>query len=560
VTQTLQLLDTRFKTFAQGIADGRYAFWLGSGISRGRFPMLEELIVKVLEYLRVRITVDDPNCSYREALARALDNAALSAEERDQIDFAQPVKKWLEIKRITRTLSTNYSTFLNIRVGDEVNDILVWEGVDVAGTYGDDTVEPDAEHLCLAMMVREGIVDELASANWDGLVEKATAAISNGNTSLVVCVKSEDLQNAQQKPKLLKFHGCAVRARNNENEYRPYIVGREAQLASWSHEDKTKGIFSHLVTVISERPTLMLGLSAQDFNIQHLFGKAEDTLAWQWPGERPSYVFSEEEVTDGQQSLLEIVYKGDYQGAKRTEIKGQSHIRAFAKPLLLALLFFSIAEKLGRLSKLADVSQDGMTEWIDNGLIALRNDLATKGSCDHLAFASDLVEYVSRTRTLVTSGNDNGGSAVYQPITSRPASAIEADIDMQANGLPEAAIAAAAIGNGIEQGLWTLEAPGNVIDRAGIAVVKSGKRETRLFVAASTHAASMLFATGRVELEDDAVLIHSKPIHYTQQRAPLKAPGRTGRLQIREVCVETLLEKNATPAAFLEQFKQETAL
>ncbi len=51
VEQTLELLDGPFKTFADGVAEGKYSFWLGSGISRDKFPMLEDLIVKVLEYL-----------------------------------------------------------------------------------------------------------------------------------------------------------------------------------------------------------------------------------------------------------------------------------------------------------------------------------------------------------------------------------------------------------------------------------------------------------------------------------------------------------------------------
>lgn len=87
VLQTLELLDSDFPQFAQGVADGRYAFWLGSGISRSRFPMLGELVIKVLEYLRSRI--DQQNCDYPylEALGRAFNVAALNDEERNHINF-----------------------------------------------------------------------------------------------------------------------------------------------------------------------------------------------------------------------------------------------------------------------------------------------------------------------------------------------------------------------------------------------------------------------------------------------------------------------------------------
>ena len=50
ILETLNLLDGSFNSFAKGVAEGKYAFWLGSGISRERFPMLPDLIEKVLEW------------------------------------------------------------------------------------------------------------------------------------------------------------------------------------------------------------------------------------------------------------------------------------------------------------------------------------------------------------------------------------------------------------------------------------------------------------------------------------------------------------------------------
>jgi hypothetical protein len=56
VRQTLALLDGEHRGLADGVANGRYAFWLGSGISRGRVPDLEILVEKVLEFLRAGIS------------------------------------------------------------------------------------------------------------------------------------------------------------------------------------------------------------------------------------------------------------------------------------------------------------------------------------------------------------------------------------------------------------------------------------------------------------------------------------------------------------------------
>jgi hypothetical protein len=44
VCQTLALLDGRFRAFAVGVAEDRYALWLGSGISFGRVDGLKQVV------------------------------------------------------------------------------------------------------------------------------------------------------------------------------------------------------------------------------------------------------------------------------------------------------------------------------------------------------------------------------------------------------------------------------------------------------------------------------------------------------------------------------------
>ena len=94
VLQTLELLDGEYKGFADGIADGRYAFWLGSGISRSRFPMLGDLVVDVLEFLRGRLTTGNSDCVYLRALERAFQIALLSPAEKQQIDYSVCASSW----------------------------------------------------------------------------------------------------------------------------------------------------------------------------------------------------------------------------------------------------------------------------------------------------------------------------------------------------------------------------------------------------------------------------------------------------------------------------------
>jgi hypothetical protein len=63
-----------------------------------------------------------------------------------------------------------------------------------------------------------------------------------------------------------------------------------------------------------------MGLSAQDPNIQSVFAEAESTLNWPWPGERPSYLFSNEQLGIDHKTLLQNVYRGTYNASNRDQI------------------------------------------------------------------------------------------------------------------------------------------------------------------------------------------------------------------------------------------------
>jgi NAD-dependent SIR2 family protein deacetylase len=66
----------------------------------------------------------------------------------------------------------SYASVLDIRVEGEADDYMLWNAVDVRTMFGS-LADPDCEHLSIAMLVMEGAIADIASANWDGLIERA---------------------------------------------------------------------------------------------------------------------------------------------------------------------------------------------------------------------------------------------------------------------------------------------------------------------------------------------------------------------------------------------------
>ena len=175
VRETLELLETDFADFADGLANGRYALWLGSGISRDRLPDLRSLARRVLDFLHDRMGHAGDPAPYRASLERAL-ALALRPAEVQRVDVAEPVDSWPGLDDLLDGLVGRYADLLGIAVSGEQPDFLLWEGVDARATYGPGHA-PDCEHLCLAILALEGAVTDAASANWDGLIEAAFAEL-----------------------------------------------------------------------------------------------------------------------------------------------------------------------------------------------------------------------------------------------------------------------------------------------------------------------------------------------------------------------------------------------
>jgi hypothetical protein len=313
IRETLDLLDGPFAELAVGVAQGRYAFWLGSGISRNRVDDLKRVIKRVLTHLRDRIDTGATSCRFRRALEQALEYAQLSPTERAGVDLGRPLDEWISLDIILQRLTREYARLLDIEVEGEPPDYILWDAVDVCRTFAPDKAQPDCEHVCLAILASEGVVPDIASANWDGLIEAAVLELTDGADGVLqVCVQGEDLRDRSLRTRLLKFHGCAVRAGRDPVTYRPLLIARLSQITHWPVNAAYKAIRDQLINLAVTTRTLMIGLSAQDTNIQNIFAAAEATMPWTWPCHPPAHVFAEEKLGPDQQNLLKCVYRGAY--------------------------------------------------------------------------------------------------------------------------------------------------------------------------------------------------------------------------------------------------------
>lgn len=112
---------------------------------------------------------------------------------------------------------------------------LVWAGINVASTYGGPHLHPDVEHLCVAILMLEGVVRFVPTTNWDGLIEVALSRLAPQPDRLLrVVVLPEDFSSPERPAELVKFHGCAVRALTDEEHYRDRLIARESQISGWA--------------------------------------------------------------------------------------------------------------------------------------------------------------------------------------------------------------------------------------------------------------------------------------------------------------------------------------
>ena len=79
LTQALELLkDKKWVTVTGDLLRGKYVFWIGSGVSRERFPDLAELLRTLFDKLYHSANPTDRNCPYRETLKKIVDMTTIN--------------------------------------------------------------------------------------------------------------------------------------------------------------------------------------------------------------------------------------------------------------------------------------------------------------------------------------------------------------------------------------------------------------------------------------------------------------------------------------------------
>ena len=355
---------------------------------------------------------------------------------------------------------------------------------------------------------------------------------------------------------LVKFHGCAVRATEDEARYRPALVATRKQITDWVASDDTRVIRQELTQLATTRPTLIVGLSAQDENIQQLFASAANAMRWTWPSDPPPHVIAGGEVGDDHLNILRVVY-GEEQAA---EIESQVLVPAYAKAFLTALVLAVLRRKLCAYLAAAGAPalSDDDTAQLAEGLTALASRLADSADPDRLAFVQQLAAGQGRALAVFRdpTAPATPGPAAFRPLGRLPPERVKTDPGLATGGMPELAAAAALLGRGAEAGTWSLDARG-----AAPVTVRGGHGEADVFFAANARAATGLVATGLVDpAAASTVIIHSTEPVARAARSPRGRYGRTGRSGMREVDMCELLQTCADVAALEDGFRQAAGL
>ncbi len=408
-------------------------------------------------------------------------------------------------------------------------------------------------------------MSDVVSANWDALIESALKRLAEAPAAILkVIVLGNEFRGPVARTRLLKFHGCAVLAGQDPAKYRASLIGRYSQVTGWPDDDASAAMRESMRTLAVTRPTLMIGLSAQDTNIQAVFSQAQSVMPWDWPEEVPAHIFAGDTLGEIHQNILRVVYRQAYD-ADPGAIESGSLIRAYAKPLLVALVLDVLAIKAYAAARTAEAP--GLSpldlEAIKEGLWKLRDHLASFAGTGTLDFINGFLARYRRLVALFQHGLEPPPDATfYRPLLVGPADLLGADLSAIAtSGVPEISAALGLLGRGQAAGTWTVDVGSTATGTHGALCVRTPGYEAAVFFAASSRAAVQLEVGGTISSSTaDAIVIHSSEPVSRRRRSPRNAFGRAGQPGPRHVPMDQLLRDSASIGDLERAFRLEGAL
>ena len=554
IAQSLDSLRSGFPALLEDIADGGRVFWTGSGISRGHAPMLPEVIGHSLEFLRDHINpangIGDPHLVALVSIAERFLASEVDAIRADAASWQPP-------KDLT-ALTNFYGEIFATHVSGMVPDYVLWSAANVPHAFGSPALLPGVDHYLIALLILEGNVSEIASGNWDGLIERAVGELDGGRTGkLVVRMTNDSFRTSDGIARLYKFHGCAVLALEPGEAFRPYLVGRKPDLAAWPSDNKFREVREKMTSLAKTRPTLFLGLSVQDYDLMLTLIDAGGIQPWAWDGADPAYLFAELAIKPDQEGLLERVYADDY-AANATQIHDRSILGMYSSDVLAGLLVHSISEKLRRVA-----SSSGLFDQDANTESAVREGI--RGFEAELLSAADsplaLVKYLRHGLSATTGAFTSGPLPdAYQPIFRGTADQVTISDHPARERIPELAAILTILGLGASQGRWQFSIITGV-EGKGLIEVRSTATAgvVRLAVVRDPVAANDVMASPGWRLSAGPVIMMqtSDPTPPTMTRSSSRGLG-AGRAHSNQqfVWIEDRVDKSAAHSLVLDKFAE----
>ncbi len=572
VPDILEQLDGDFAAMAAAFGNSAFALWVGSGISFGRAPDLGMIAARAIEFLRVKAN-NPPTQALFEPALRAAITASRTAIAAAEPYFATPFVNWPDEVRqpIIRGLWNRYSDLLNVRIQNTEEDYILWDAVDVRDAFSNPP-PPGCAHFCIAILVLEGVLREIASANWDGFIEAAVEQLAGGLAgNLQVVVDPAHLRDQPGKGRLIKFHGCIVHATQDEAAYRKFLVGSTTQINAWPHHQFYAAIRNEVVSLATNHRALMTGLSLQDGNLQAAFNVARQANPWPWPCMPQAHVFCEGEIGDGQRLMLQTVYSGSYNNAIE-EIEKSALLVAWGEQVLLALVFKVLADKF---AASIDIALHGRELANDRAVITaalnrLRDAAAAHATGDRTVFVARAISCWSRLLSLFRTGTLPTRPAGYEMLTSGTVGSVGQDQNARVACLGELGVALALLQQGVDEDRWTLAPPVNDQLASGAVAgtgLWDGAPSRPIFFARSAGTAIELQKAGAFA-NDNSIVIHVDATWHELQEASVgesprkvsRSPGRNGTIGTHHVSLARMLANETTAEGLSARFVSELAL